>query len=82
MNVPPRVRIQTGTVTPATVTGANGTPRRIVRETVFEARNVSIDYGAKRALTGVDLTIYRNLITALIGPSGCGKTTFCAASTA
>jgi phosphate transport system ATP-binding protein len=78
MNVPPRVRIQTGTVTPETVTGVNGAqpPRKIAREAVFDAQGVSINYGAKRALTGVNLTIYRNLITALIGPSGCGKTTF------
>jgi phosphate transport system ATP-binding protein len=78
MNVPPRVRIQTGTVTPETVTGVNGgqPPRKTVREAVFDAQGVSINYGAKRALTGVNLTIYRNLITALIGPSGCGKTTF------
>ncbi|HEX4671393.1 MAG TPA: ATP-binding cassette domain-containing protein, partial [Solirubrobacteraceae bacterium] len=78
MNVPPRVRIQTGTVTPETVTGVNGgqSPRKTVREAVFDAQGVSINYGAKRALTGVNLTIYRNLITALIGPSGCGKTTF------
>jgi phosphate transport system ATP-binding protein len=76
MNVPQRVRIHTGTVTPETVTSTNGGPRKIVREAVFEARGVSINYGQKRALTGVNLTIYRNLITALIGPSGCGKTTF------
>ena len=28
------------------------------------------------AISGVDLEIYRNLITAMIGPSGCGKSTF------
>ncbi len=33
-------------------------------------------YGSKRAVAGVDLTIPRNLVTAIIGPSGCGKTTF------
>jgi phosphate transport system ATP-binding protein len=76
MNVPSRVRIQTEPVSPATVTGVNGGPRKIVREAVFEAHNVSINYGQKRALAGVNLTIYRNVITALIGPSGCGKTTF------
>jgi phosphate transport system ATP-binding protein len=76
MNVPQRVRIHTGPVTPESVTGVNGGPRKIVREAVFEASNVSINYGQKRALAGVNLTIYRNLITALIGPSGCGKTTF------
>ena len=43
---------------------------------VFDARDVSVLYGAKRALVGVNLRIHRNRITALIGPSGCGKTTF------
>jgi phosphate transport system ATP-binding protein len=45
-------------------------------ELVFEARGVSIFYGAKQALAGVDLGIRHGQITALIGPSGCGKTTF------
>lgn len=33
-------------------------------------------YGDFHALTGVDLAIARNKITAFIGPSGCGKSTF------
>jgi phosphate transport system ATP-binding protein len=43
---------------------------------VFHARQVSVDYGEKRALEGVSLDIYRNYATAFIGPSGCGKSTF------
>jgi phosphate transport system ATP-binding protein len=43
--------------------------------TVFDAQNVSIYYGAFRAVTDVSLTIHENEITAFIGPSGCGKTT-------
>ena len=42
---------------------------------VFEASNVSLYYGAFRAVTDVSLTVYENEITAFIGPSGCGKTT-------
>jgi phosphate transport system ATP-binding protein len=42
----------------------------------FDARNVSVSYGAFRAVSDVSLTIHENHITALIGPSGCGKTTF------
>jgi phosphate transport system ATP-binding protein len=42
---------------------------------VFDAQNVSIYYGAFRAVTNVSLKIYKNEITAFIGPSGCGKTT-------
>jgi phosphate transport system ATP-binding protein len=44
-------------------------------EVVFEVKDLSVHYGAIRAVTGVDLTIRRNEITAFIGPSGCGKTT-------
>jgi phosphate transport system ATP-binding protein len=45
------------------------------RHVVFSAKNVSINYGAKRAVEGVTLDIYRNFATAFIGPSGCGKST-------
>src|ERR1051325_4768615 len=37
---------------------------------------VNFFYGKAPAVVGVDLSIYRNLVTALIGPSGCGKSTF------
>ena len=46
------------------------------RETVFDVRDVSVFYGAKRAVGWTTLRIYRHLITAVIGPSGCGKSTF------
>ena len=42
---------------------------------VFDVENVSMFYGAFRAVRGVSLTIHKNEITAFIGPSGCGKTT-------
>ena len=42
---------------------------------VIELDDVSIFYGAFRAVDGVTLPIGRNEITALIGPSGCGKST-------
>ena len=44
-------------------------------ESVFETKNVSIYYGAFRAVTDVSLSIREREITAFIGPSGCGKTT-------
>jgi phosphate transport system ATP-binding protein len=37
--------------------------------------DVSIDYGPKRAVRSVSLSIHRGEVLALIGPSGCGKTT-------
>jgi phosphate transport system ATP-binding protein len=40
------------------------------------ARDVSVFYGEKQALFGVDLDIPKHQVTALIGPSGCGKSTF------
>jgi len=42
----------------------------------FEAKNVSIWYGEKRAIENVTLDIASNAVTAIIGPSGCGKSTF------
>jgi phosphate transport system ATP-binding protein len=71
--VPNRIRIQTDQLPhPA----PNGRLREAVNEVVFDVRNVSVSYGTKVALAGVNLRIYRHRITALIGPSGCGKTTF------
>jgi phosphate transport system ATP-binding protein len=37
-------------------------------------RDVSIYYGAKRAVNSVSLSIHQGEVLALIGPSGCGKT--------
>ncbi len=44
-------------------------------DAVFELRDVSVHYGAFRAVRDLSLTVRRNRITALIGPSGCGKST-------
>ena len=40
------------------------------------ARDVSVFYGDKQALKGIDLDVPKNHVVALIGPSGCGKSTF------
>jgi phosphate transport system ATP-binding protein len=42
----------------------------------FETREVSLWYGAKRAIDGVTMDIPAKAVTAIIGPSGCGKSTF------
>jgi len=42
---------------------------------VIECRDVSIYYGAFRAVNEVSMSIGAKEITALIGPSGCGKST-------
>ena len=42
----------------------------------LEVRNVSISYGGKPALVGVDLSIRENEIFGIIGPANSGKTSF------
>lgn len=44
-------------------------------DTVLRADNLSVFYGSFKAVSAVNLDIYKNKITALIGPSGCGKST-------
>lgn len=42
----------------------------------IEVKGLSFCYaGNARALKGINLSVYKNNVTALIGPSGCGKTT-------
>jgi phosphate transport system ATP-binding protein len=48
----------------------------VIRDNVFEIKDLSFFYGDVQALDSVSLSIYAKEITALIGPSGCGKTTF------
>jgi len=50
-------------------------PKR-VKEPIFDVRDVSVHYGAHRAIRDVSMGIAQHEITALIGPSGCGKSTF------
>jgi phosphate transport system ATP-binding protein len=72
-STPSRVRIQSGPLVDA---GPSGGRRELGVEAVFDVHDVSVFYGAKRALRGVSMRIPRSRITALIGPSGCGKSTF------
>ena len=44
-------------------------------EYILETKNLDIYYGDFKAVTGVNMKIQRNKITAIIGPSGCGKST-------
>jgi len=43
---------------------------------MISVRGLSISYGSRLALEGVNIEIGERRITALIGPSGCGKSTF------
>ncbi len=42
----------------------------------IRGEKVTVHYGEKQALFGVDLAVPERQVTALIGPSGCGKSTF------
>jgi phosphate transport system ATP-binding protein len=48
----------------------------VLARPVLVARDVSVGFGAKTVLSGVDLGFAPGTITALIGPTGCGKSTF------
>jgi phosphate transport system ATP-binding protein len=45
-------------------------------EAKIRARDVSVFYGAKKAIDQVSIDIPTEYVTAFIGPSGCGKSTF------
>jgi phosphate transport system ATP-binding protein len=63
-------------VAPVEIAQRRQAPLPTQRETVFDVQRLAVRYGSVAAFSGVDLEIYRNLITAVIGPSGCGKSTF------
>src|ERR671934_2323204 len=63
-------------VAPVEIAQRRRPPPHEQREVVFDVQRLSVRYGATTAISGVDLMVYRNLITAVIGPSGCGKSTF------
>jgi phosphate transport system ATP-binding protein len=63
-------------VAPVEIAQERKTPSPTQREVVFDIRDLQVRYGPTTAISGVNLEIYRNLITAMIGPSGCGKSTF------
>jgi phosphate transport system ATP-binding protein len=56
-----------------------GAPRRAKPATIaidrMQVKDLSVDYGRKRAVNSVSLPIRQGEVLALIGPSGCGKTT-------
>ena len=43
---------------------------------IIEVKDLSVSYSPeKKAIKGGNLTVYKNLVTAIMGPSGCGKST-------
>ena len=63
-------------VAPVEIAQERKTPAPTQREVVFDIHDLAVTYGPTTAISGVNLQIYGNLITAFIGPSGCGKSTF------
>lgn len=43
---------------------------------IIETKDLSVYYGDKKAVNGINLSFEDQAVTALIGPSGCGKSTF------
>src|SRR4051812_34735037 len=70
--------METPVETESVRTSAGATPDEVAQAAgpVFQVRDLSIWYGAKQAVSNVNLDIARNQVTAIIGPSGCGKSTF------
>ena len=56
-----------------TTTNGNGNGKPPLK---LSSRNLSVYYGAKRAIGPVTLDLPEKHVTALIGPSGCGKSTY------
>jgi phosphate transport system ATP-binding protein len=54
----------------------SSSPVAVLDDPVLVARDVSMGFGAKTVLSGIDLAFAPGTITALIGPTGCGKSTF------
>jgi len=48
---------------------------RSTAPTIIDIDHVDFQYGAHKALHGIDFEIKKKLVTAFIGPSGCGKST-------
>jgi phosphate transport system ATP-binding protein len=63
-------------VAPVEIAQERKAPTPAQRDAVFRVDDLTVAYGSTAAISGVDLDVYENLITAVIGPSGCGKSTF------
>ncbi|EMD84234.1 phosphate ABC transporter ATP-binding protein PstB [Pacificimonas flava] len=49
---------------------------KFANDSKMTARDVSVYYGAKKAVDRVSIDVDSHFVTAFIGPSGCGKSTF------
>lgn len=46
------------------------------KDIIIEVKNLHIRFGANEVLRGINTTVSRGEVIAIIGPSGCGKSTF------
>jgi phosphate transport system ATP-binding protein len=76
LNVKPSGRVSAPAAAPGAGTGGLAEGQPALGDPVFSCREVSVFYGAKRALKDVTLDVWRRQVLAMIGPSGCGKSTF------
>jgi phosphate transport system ATP-binding protein len=76
LNVKPSGRVSAPAAAPGAGAGGLAEGQPALGDPVFSCREVSVFYGAKRALKDVTLDVWRRQVLAMIGPSGCGKSTF------
>jgi phosphate transport system ATP-binding protein len=79
MNPPDTQSVPRTSAGAATTTSPPKAPQPVAAgdaATSLEVRDLDLYYGDFLAVKGVDVTIRRNRVTALIGSSGCGKSTF------
>jgi len=73
---PPRPREVALTTAPVPArAGARPSPEPALRVVKVDVQRFSFHYGERLALSGIDLAMHADEITAIIGPSGCGKST-------
>ena len=58
---------------PVNLTGIPGV--NMSQESLVEIRNLNFTYDSRPVLTGINMTIPRGKVVAVMGSSGCGKTT-------